>query len=817
MGTPNGLDGTLSTFDALNGATAAQTALFDIEDKITHKLDDTALGLVRVKAGHVFVSATGSLDRGIAAASIGDVVNVEDGYLLSLTTEITKNVTFAGTFSITAANIPTDGTATTVLSSFLTRKGTSTVTADMTGMNANQIAAVNANLGYFNGFTGAPVSILRAAVIVGYAPTIQSGIDYALSGDTVQVSAGTYTESVSTAAKAITLTAAGTSTAQIVVNGSFTLDANDTLPLEIDGLTPGTQHDQWVVNGVVTLGNATLSLGGSRAVLLDDAFTLISNDAVDAVRGTFNTLPEGVNILFNAVSRILTYIGGDGNDVVLRRPPLTPIVIGIAGGASPSSSAPNADASGSVGRWESIRSGAVLSSNGHIAFRGHLELGSGTPPVTPADFQGIWRYDGTDTRLKARSGSTAPDSDGASYDILPLNPAVSPNGLLTFFGGLRLGTGSPTVTASTNYGLWTEMGGSIRLLLREGSTVVGVKTFRSSSAVAASNASTAALNARLSSGTAILHLDASGGFPAQLTVVAEEGVTAPGGGTWTALDGNSSDPRLSTNGDLGFIGWELEGSSFVQGIYSRVRSTPVGTSGVALEARAGSTAPGTSGATFSTFERPTLFDGGMAFRGFLNLNGDNAAGNKGQGVWAGTFGNMLPVVRTGDTNAQNASIPVGRTVGSVWSPFSSDSGAITMRITLTGGPGESRAIMGNTSGTMQIIAKVGDTAPGLAGETFANFDHPVIGDGNQVAFAASTNTGSYGIWKQASGGGPLSLVLRVGETLTTSEGSKIVSEITLPGSTTDDRKYETRCIDATGRLLIYVRFDDGTSSLLLGL
>ena len=207
----------------------------------------------------------------------------------------------------------------------------------------------------------------------------------------------------------------------------------------------------------------------------------------------------------------------------------------------------------------------------------------------------------------------------------------------------------------------------------------------------------------------------------------------------------------------------------------------------------------------------------MAFRGFLNADGDNASGTKGQGVWAGTFGSLLPVVRTGDTNAQNASIPVGRAIGSVWSPFSSASGAITMRVTLTGGPGETRAIMGNTSGTMQVIAKGGDAAPGLAGETFTNFDHPVIGDGSQIAFSAATNTGSYGIWKQASGGGPLSLVIRVGETLTTSEGNKVVSEITLPGSTTDDRKFEGRCMDATGRLLIFVLFSDGTSSLLLGL
>jgi parallel beta-helix repeat protein len=815
VGTPNGLDGTSSTFETLNGATAAQAALFDIEDKVTHKLDDTALGLVRVKAGHVFVSATGSLDRGITAASVGDVVNVEDGYPLVLTTEITKNVTFAGTFTISSANIPADTTATTVLTSFMTRKGTSTVTADMTGMNANQIAAVNANLGSFNGFTGAPVSILRAAVIVGYAPTIQSGIDYALSGDTVQVSAGTYAESVSAAAKAITLSAAGTNTAQVVVNGSFILDANDTLTVELNGLIPGTEYDQWVINGSVTLGGSTLILGGSRAVLLDDAFTFISNDAVDAITGTFNALPEGVNLLFNAVSRTLTYIGGDGNDVVLKRPPLTPIFVGAAGGGSGSNSAPNADATGSIGRWESIRSGAVLSSNGHIAFRGHLELGTGTPPVTVNDFQGIWRYDGTDTRLKARSGTAAPDSGGALYDILPLNPAISRNGLVTFFGGLRFGTGVPAVNASTNYGLWTEMGGSARLLLREGDPVVSGKTFRSSFAVATSNANTAALNARLSSGTAMIHLDVN--TPAvQLTVVAEEGQAAPGGGTWIALEGNASDPRLSANGDLGFIGWELEGTSYVQGIYSRLNTTAVGTSGATLQARVGGTAPGTGGATFSAFERPTIFNGGMAFRGFLNTNGDNAAGDKGQGVWSGTFGALLPVVRTGDTNAQIPTIPAGSTVGSVWSPFSNALGSITMRVGLSSGGGEGRAIIGSTGGTMRVIAKVGDAAPGFAGETFTNFDHPVIGDGDQVAFTASTNAGSYGIWKEAPGGGALSLVMKVGETISTSEGDKVVSEITLPGATSDDRMFELNCMDATGRLLIHVSFSDGTTSLLLG-
>lgn len=186
----------------------------------------------------------------------------------------------------------------------------------------------------------------------------------------------------------------------------------------------------------------------------------------------------------------------------------------------------------------------MLSSNGRISFRGHMELGTGAPPVTVDDFQGIWKYDGTDTRLKARSGSAAPEAGGGLYDMLPLNPSISPDGLISFYGTLRLGTGAPVVTASTNTGLWSEIGGgSARLLLRKGDTIVPGRTFRSGFAVTTSTVNTAALNAKLSTGSALLHLDVN--TPAvQLTVVAEEGQAAPGGGAWIALDGNSSDPRL---------------------------------------------------------------------------------------------------------------------------------------------------------------------------------------------------------------------------------------------------------------------------------
>jgi hypothetical protein len=58
--------------------------------------------------------------------------------------------------------------------------------------------------------------------------------------------------------------------------------------------------------------------------------------------------------------------------------------------------------------------------------------------------------------------------------------------------------------------------------------------------------------------------------------------------------------------------------------------------------------------------------------------------------------------------------------------------------------------------------------------------------------------------------------MKVGDIISTSEGNKFVSEISLPGGTSEDRQFESRCMDASGRLLIHVTFPDGSTSLLLG-
>ncbi|MFN7471663.1 MAG: hypothetical protein ACK5S9_08440, partial [Roseiflexaceae bacterium] len=76
----NTVDATNITFDGVTGSTATMSQLYAIEDTITHKTDDAALGLVRVNAGNIYVTTqSGSIQRGVGAASVGDRVNVGPG------------------------------------------------------------------------------------------------------------------------------------------------------------------------------------------------------------------------------------------------------------------------------------------------------------------------------------------------------------------------------------------------------------------------------------------------------------------------------------------------------------------------------------------------------------------------------------------------------------------------------------------------------------------------------------------------------------------------------------------------------------------
>jgi hypothetical protein len=217
------IDAVSVTFDGTTGAVKTLPQNLATEDKIEHELDAAALGFIRVKAGNIFVTPdSGSIQRGIDAATAGDILNVASGtYAESV--DVNKAVTLFGEPTITG-----------------------TLTASASG----------------------------AAIGPGFSPGI-------------------------------------------IASGDLTMVSGTTLSIELNSTTPGTGYDRLNVTGGVSLGNATLSVTAGFTPGFGNRFTIIDNDGLDPVTGTFNGLAEGATFILGAATYQVTYTGGTGNDVQL--------------------------------------------------------------------------------------------------------------------------------------------------------------------------------------------------------------------------------------------------------------------------------------------------------------------------------------------------------------------------------------------------------------------------------------------------------------------------------------------------------------------
>ncbi len=100
-------------------------------------------------------------------------------------------------------------------------------------------------------------------------------------------------------------------------SGNVILGAGTVFRVELDGPIAGTQHDQLRVVGSVNLGGATLQAVLNFIPTLGQPIVIIDNDGTDDVVDQFNGLPEGATIRLNQIPFVISYEGGDGNDVTL--------------------------------------------------------------------------------------------------------------------------------------------------------------------------------------------------------------------------------------------------------------------------------------------------------------------------------------------------------------------------------------------------------------------------------------------------------------------------------------------------------------------
>jgi hypothetical protein len=109
----------------------------------------------------------------------------------------------------------------------------------------------------------------------------------------------------------------------LTITGNYTQTVAGTLTIEQNGTAPGTQFDQLVVNGTVTLAG-TISINTQTQPSVTTSYTIISNGGVDAVSGTFTGAPEGTVLVIPpggsgglGGNYRISYKQGDGNDVVM--------------------------------------------------------------------------------------------------------------------------------------------------------------------------------------------------------------------------------------------------------------------------------------------------------------------------------------------------------------------------------------------------------------------------------------------------------------------------------------------------------------------
>ena len=112
------------------------------------------------------------------------------------------------------------------------------------------------------------------------------------------------------------IVAPGNSPGKITVLGDFSLHNTGVYKAEI---LNKDHYDQIAAQYVRIDAQSKLDLiylaGG--VIKKGDTFTIISNNGTNPVQGTFKDLPEGAEVTVSGATFKISYVGGDGNDVVL--------------------------------------------------------------------------------------------------------------------------------------------------------------------------------------------------------------------------------------------------------------------------------------------------------------------------------------------------------------------------------------------------------------------------------------------------------------------------------------------------------------------
>jgi len=325
--------GTVNLMAEQNITMTSSSSITTVNGNIT--LVGTSIIVSELDAGPKNVNLTAYtgaiVDDGDPGADvIAEVLTVDAATGIDLDTQVASvdlSITAAGNINITEV----DGI---VLTDVDTADGSVTVVTggQITATDVDTSATDDGNNDILLTSLGAGIQV--GSILAGWNNTVTLS---ASTGTISEVGVGTNI----TAAEVIFNgnVAPGGSPGRIKIDGDVVLGSDDTFTVELDGTTAGTSYDQLQVIGTsgqtVTLGNAALSLTLGYTTIPGDSFIIIDNaNPLSSINGIFFGLPEGTTFWILSHLFIITYAGGDDNDVVLTAVNDAPVVTASGGSVS---------------------------------------------------------------------------------------------------------------------------------------------------------------------------------------------------------------------------------------------------------------------------------------------------------------------------------------------------------------------------------------------------------------------------------------------------------------------------------------------------
>jgi hypothetical protein len=100
------------------------------------------------------------------------------------------------------------------------------------------------------------------------------------------------------------------------INNNLTLQNSALLRVRINSTNPGDGYDQLNVSGDVAL-QGDLAITAAPSLPAGASFTILNKTSAGPISGTFAGRPQGSVVIVNNNDFIISYTGGDGNDVTL--------------------------------------------------------------------------------------------------------------------------------------------------------------------------------------------------------------------------------------------------------------------------------------------------------------------------------------------------------------------------------------------------------------------------------------------------------------------------------------------------------------------